>query len=265
MTDDDMLFFKEWFSDYTRSFYSRDEIDQKNIFLKVEHSHNVLRNMTKITESLLLDENRKRLAEASALFHDIGRFPQYAQYKTFRDADSQNHGVLGAETLSKEGVLNSLPANEQQLIINTVKFHNAFAIPSRQSEDIVFFLKLIRDADKVDIFRVFIEYYDSPEEDRASATAFGVPDTPEYSRDMLQALAGGEVASYSSIKTENDFKLMKLSWIYDLHFDKSVELLVKRNYINRIIAKLPQTVEIGAAIINLQKYVLKKVRNGNGA
>ena len=262
MTKDDLIFLKNWFSAYTESFYSADDEDQKNILIKVDHTVNVCRNILEIAKGLSINDNDIRLAEAVALFHDVGRFPQYAKYKTFRDADSISHGRLGSKTLIKENVLCRLPDKEQQIIIQAVKFHGAFSIPSTLNGDTVLFLKLIRDADKVDIFRVFIEYYESPAEERASATAFGVPDTPEYSKIMLSRIFNKEIASYSDIKSENDFKLMKLSWVYDMHFKESIRLLLDRDYLNRIIDKLPQTEEIGSAMTFLRQYISERLDNG---
>lgn len=262
MTEDDLTFLKNWFSDYTKSFYSDDEEDQKNIMIKVDHTRNVCRNILEIAKGTSISDNNIRLAEAIALFHDVGRFPQYAKYKTFRDADSISHGRLGAETLVEEKVLGRLPDEEQQVIIQAVKFHGAFSIPKTLNGNTFFFLKLIRDADKLDIFRVFIDYYESPVEERASATAFGVPDTPEISEAMLSRILNKEIASYSDIRTENDFKLMKLSWVYDMHFDESIRLLQERNYLNSIIDKLPQTDEIESAIAVLRQYISERLNNG---
>ncbi len=262
MTQEDLIYFKGWFLDYTRSYYSSDQEDQKNILLKVEHTYNVCSNIAGIAGASSLNGNQIRLAETVALFHDLGRFPQYAKYKTFRDAISVNHGLLGAKTLIKQNVLRDIPEDEQQLITQAVKFHGAFAIPSMLNGDTVLFLKLIRDADKVDIFRVFIEYYESPEEDRASATAFRVPDSPEYSKVMLACILNKRVASYTNIRTENDFKLMKLSWVYDMHFKESIRLLEERNYTNKIIDKLPQTDEIHSAVAVLRKYITDRLNDG---
>lgn len=262
MTQDDLIYFKNWFADYTRAYYSSDNEDQKNILLKVEHTDNVCRNIVAIAQGSSLNDNQVRLAEAVALFHDVGRFRQYTQFKTFRDAISMNHGLLGSKILIEEKVLQRLPGDEQQLIIQAVKFHNAFAIPTVLDSNVILFLKLIRDADKVDIFRVFIKYYESPEEERASATAFRVPDTPEYSKVMLSCIRNKHVASYSNIRTENDFKLMKLSWVYDMHFNESVRLVLERNYLNSIIDKLPKTEDILAATEVLREYILQRLNSG---
>lgn len=261
MTRDDLIYLKGWFADYARSYYSSDNEDQKNILLKVEHTDNVCRNTVAIAEGSSLDANQVRLAETVALFHDVGRFRQYTKYKTFRDAISINHGMLGSKILIEEKVLQRLPGDEQQLIIQAVKFHNAFAIPTVIDSNVVLFLKLVRDADKVDIFRVFIKYYESPEEERASATAFGLPDSPEYSKLMLSCLMNKHVASYSNIRTENDFKLMKLSWVYDMHFKESVRFVQERNYVNSIINKLPQTEDILTAAEVLKEYISQRLNS----
>jgi len=264
MTQNDLIAFKRWFSDFTKSFYSSNEEDQKNIMLKVEHTRNVCKNIVEIAQGSSFSENRILLAEAVALFHDMGRFPQYAEYKTFRDAVSVNHGLLASKILIKENILHSLPSYEQQLIIQAVKFHNAFAIPPALNDETVLLLKLIRDADKADIFRVFIEYYESPKQDRASATAFGMPDIPECSAVMLSCILNKKVASYSNIRTENDFKLMKLSWVYDLHFKESVRLIQRKNYIDRIIEKLPHTDAVMEAVAALNDYLSERLNVKDG-
>ncbi len=196
-----------------------------------------------------------RLAEAAALFHDIGRFPQYAKYKTFQDSISINHGLLGGQTLIEEKILDNLPDDEQELIIEAVRFHNAFSIPEKKKERIIFFLKLIRDADKLDIWRVFTEYYESPEEERASAAGLGLPEGMDYSEEVLSCIYTGHIASLSKVKTLNDFKLLQLSWVYDLNFRTSFELLLKRNYIDRIILTLPQREEIKRVTSVLKEFI----------
>lgn len=257
MEREDLNFFKKWFSDYCRSFYSKDVEDQRNISLKELHTHNVCGNIAEIAERLHLSKERTLLAEAVALFHDIGRFRQYAEYKTFRDSVSVNHGLLGAKILTDKKILHRLPDNEQQIILKSVKFHNAFAMPKNENEEIIFFIKLIRDADKLDIWRVFLEYYESPAGERASAAGLGLPDTPEYSKEILRQFDERKIVPLSKIKTLNDFKLMQLSWIYDLNFSPSFQLLIEKNYIDRIIAHLPQTEEIKRISVSLAHFVHK--------
>ncbi len=262
MTKEDLEELNSWFDRYTKSFRSADVQDQKHIMLKIGHSRNVHENIVRIGEGASLGQDQLLTAQAVALFHDIGRFPQYAKYKTFRDADSVNHGLLGSSTLQEENVLKRLSVHEQKIITESVRFHSAFVIPSGLDKETLMYLKLVRDADKVDIFRVFIEYYESPEDQRASMIAFGVPDIPEYSKDMLACLAHRKIASYSLIKSENDFRLMKLSWVYDLHYSESLRILHERNYIEQIIDLLPRTEEVLSAVTTLRNHVSERLGNG---
>ncbi len=257
MTKDDLDFFKKWFTDYCGSFYTSDIEDRKNIGLKERHTFKVCENIIRISQELSLGEDRMLLAEAIALFHDIGRFPQYAKYKTFRDSISVNHGLLGAETLREKNVLRELSLDEREVIIRSVMFHNAFSLPGKEREEIVFYIRLIRDADKLDIWRVFLDHYESPAKDRASAVGLGLPEAPGYSEQVLSNLYRKRIVSLSTVRTLDDFKLLQLSWVFDLNFVPSYFLVAERNYMERIIAHLPQT----EAIQNLLRYLQEFVKS----
>ncbi len=254
----DLDTFKKWFAEYTRTFYTDNAGDFRNIDLKVRHTYFVCENIVIIAKDEQLGDNDLRLAETVALFHDIGRFLQYSRYKTFRDSISVNHGRLGAEVLDKENILRSLPLHEQQLIMDTVRFHNAYEVPSFEDRQNVLFLKLIRDADKLDIWRVFLEYYESPQEEQPTAVSLGLPDQPAYSKTVLTCLYEKKPAPFSGLKTLNDFKLMQLSWVYDLNFRHSYRLLAERAYIRKLASVLPQSEEIAGAISVINKYVDEK-------
>jgi hypothetical protein len=260
VTKDNVAFFKQWFSDYCKSFYSSDLEDQKNISLKEHHTTRVCENIVEICRRLSLDGHQTMLAETVALFHDIGRFPQYAQYKTFRDSISVNHGLLGAQTLLKKGVLHALPENEQELIIEAVKFHNAFSIPKKENATLTFFIKLLRDADKLDIWHVFIEFYESTDKNMAHAITLGLPDIPEYSKDILSYFSQKRVVSLSQLKTVNDFKILQLSWLYDLNFTPSFQLFSERDYLHSLTAQLPQTEEIQEIARSLENFVKQRLK-----
>ncbi len=260
MTKNDLDNFRQWFLKYVRSFYLMDNNEQKNILLKEKHTYEVCANAKKIASELSLNDNERMLSETIALFHDIGRFPQYARFKTFNDRVSVNHGFLGSQILEDEGVLSDLNNNEQELIIKAVKFHNAFSIPQNEKDEIIFFIKLIRDADKLDIWRVFLDYYDSPSNERASAVGLGLPDVPDYSKDIVSNFYDKRIVSLSNIRSLNDFKLLQLSWIFDLNFYPSFKILLERKYIDHLISHLPQTDEIKKISFLLKDFVEKKLQ-----
>ncbi len=263
MNDLDLQRFRDWFGEYTQSFYTGNEDDRKNISLKIEHTHNVCRLIIRIAQEETTDRDTILLAETAALFHDIGRFPQYAHYKTFRDSVSVNHGRLGAETLTKEKVLEDLPEREREMILTAVRFHNAFSLPVIDNSEALFLVKLVRDADKLDIWRIFLEFYESGRGNWTSVAGLGLPDIPEYSDEMVAAIAEKRTASLSSMKSLNDFILLQLSWIFDLNFKAPIRIFTERGLIRRFVRLLPKTEAIQQASQILTDYARERLEKGS--
>jgi hypothetical protein len=248
---------QEWFAGFAGAFHSLAGEEQKNIALKEEHTGKVCANIRRIADEERLDEDRAVLAEAVALFHDLGRFPQYCRYKTFNDGVSVNHAHLGARVLADGGVLDKLPRNEQDVIVTGVRFHNCLAVPAGLDPESALFLKLVRDADKLDIWRVFLDFYRLPAEERASAVSLGFPDGPEWSPEILASVNRGEIARLAGVKTLTDFKLLQLSWVYDLNFPSSFGMLLERNFINGLATALPDHEEIRSALAAVREFALR--------
>jgi hypothetical protein len=262
MKRDDLNTLKAWFTGYCDTFSTSRDEDRKNYDVKRKHTDDVCSNMLLIAQDLELDDERTLLAEAVALFHDIGRFPQYQQYKTFQDSVSVNHAALGAKVLIENEVLRSLPKEEQDLIIRAVNLHNVLTIPGGLDPDLLQLVRMIRDADKLDIWRVFLEYYAQPAKDKPTAVGLGLPDTPEYSPEILTNLHQRKLVLLSSLKTLTDFKLLQLAWIFDLNFAASLRIVAQRQYIDRFALTLPKTDDIADAVDAVREYLNEKLKNG---
>ena len=245
---------RNWFNGFCSSFRQKDPEQQRNIALKVEHTGRVCSNIRLIAGAESLDDERSRVAEAIALLHDVGRFPQYHRFRTFKDSESVNHAELAADILVRAKALDNLAANEQDVVIEAVRLHNAFRMPPEADREILLYLKLIRDADKLDIWRVFMEFYRLPHEQRASAVALGFPDLPQCSSEALAALSRRELVDLSTVKTLNDFKLLQLSWVYDLNFTASFALLRDRDYIDLLGAALPGREDVQEAVESVKHF-----------
>jgi putative nucleotidyltransferase with HDIG domain len=262
MNDKELVSFKKWFADYCASFATPVQEDQRNISVKQNHTHEVCLNALQIGRGLRMSRENLLLAETIALFHDVGRFPQYRQYKTFDDSISVNHAALGAKELREQKVLEGLPKHDQNLVVHAVALHNAFSLPEGLDERTRLFTRLVRDADKLDILRVFIEYYSQDADSRATAVALGLPDTPAYSPEILACLARGEMATKSNLRTLNDFKLLQLSWLYDMNFPISLQMVHERRYVDTIATLLPDDDAIREAVESVQNHVKRKRAEG---
>ena len=256
MTRSDIDRLIDWFATWCHS-YTRDagDDDRRNYLLKEVHTHRVRDAAVAIATELGCNSTDLLLAEAIGLLHDVGRFPQYREYRTFKDADSVNHAARGVRVIAEEGILAGLPPEEHRLIIRSVALHNVYRMPGFLGEREDFFLRLIRDADKLDIWRVFLEYYALPEEERASAVGLGFPDHPDCSPEILGAIADGEMINLVNVKTLNDFKLLQLSWIFDLNFAPTRRLFRERGYLADFAAALPSDEGVRNALITLESYL----------
>ena len=253
---------KGWFRGYCRCFYTDNTENNRNFALKEKHTSLVCANMNILADSLTLHNNERQTAQAIALFHDVGRFEQYRRYSTFRDDMSVNHATLGVRVLAEERVLENIEEKEQQTILRAVTLHNVFRIPAEINDRDIIFIRMIRDADKLDIWRLFAEYYELPEAERASAAGLGFPDLPEYSRDLLQRLQHREMVHLSTLKTLNDFKLLQLSWVFDLNFPVSFRLVLERGYIDRLAAALPTDGEVVKTLRIVRDFVEDNAAKG---
>jgi len=237
-----------WFGKYVQTYNDIDVDGYRNILLKVEHTREVCGNMALLAAGEELTPEEARIADAVALLHDVGRFPQFRRWRTFRDSDSDNHARLGIEVIRQQGVLDGLPAAERLLIEEAVRFHNLLALPLRFSSPTALFIRLIRDADKLDIWRVFLDYFRQPEELRPSAVTLGFPDLPGVTPACIRELAAGRVIRLEDVRLLNDFKLLQISWVYDLNFRSSYCLLQQRGHIAALAETIPLDEEAAEAV-----------------
>lgn len=247
-----------WFNNYCRFYYTGSPENDRNIRLKEEHTGRVCENIRSICLAEQIVGERAALAEIAALFHDVGRFEQYRRYGTFRDSDSVNHAGLSAEIVEHEGLLDELPVMQRRALLDAVRFHNLFTPPLGLPELSDQLIRLVRDADKLDIWRVFAEYYESPPEERASAVSLGVQDIPEISTEILESIVRGEMARLAMLQSLNDFRLLQLSWVFDLNFSTTFRLAEERGLLLRIAAGLPESVAVSDALQRITEWVQRK-------
>lgn len=234
-----LKYFYDWFADYTGSFVFTLKEDQRNIDLKIAHTYRVRDAIRDIGKSLQLPHNDLLLAETMALFHDTGRFQQYHDYGTFKDAVSVNHAKLGVAVLMEFGALEVIPEDERQVILEAIYYHNAPVLPDDLSGDVRFFACLLRDADKVDILRVVTEYYEKKHEVQNKTVELDLKDKDAISDSIYDNFMKGTIIRAEDMVFLNDFKLLQLAWIHDMNFRRSFELIDSANYLEKIIETLP--------------------------
>lgn len=235
-----------WFRGYVQAFKSGDPGEDRNIVLKEEHTRCVRREIREIGGALGLDDDDLRLAEVMALFHDLGRFPQYAEFGTFSDRRSCDHAALSVKVLLEDGVLEPLDPPERNLILKAISYHNKASLPEGESDRCLLFSKLLRDADKLDIWALLLDYYRQRELEgyRNEALELDLPDTPKISEEVRRDLLAGEIVKSKDLKSQNDYKLLLAGWIFDIYFWPSLVAVKERRYLERTHEHLPRSKEV---------------------
>lgn len=254
---------KEWFAAYVRSFCSMERLQQRNFLLKEEHTLRVCEEIRAIGREVGCDEEELVLAEAVALLHDIGRFEQYARYRTFVDLRSENHAVLGLKVLANKALLDGFDPQVQQIINEAIRHHNRASLPMEEAEWL-FYVRLLRDADKLDIWQVVTEYYQHAQQERNEAIELDLPDIPEISEPVLQDLAQKKIVQVRHLKSLNDFKLLQMGWIFDINYLPTYRAIRERRYLEKIRRVLPPDVRIDEIHAVMQHHLEMRIACSSG-
>ena len=252
-----------WMNQYMKSFYSDDEEVQQGILIKETHTGYVTSNCIELAKYLNLSKNDSELAEIIGLFHDVGRFRQYSLYKTFNDADSEDHADLGLKVIDELDFFKELSAEDNEIVHFAIKNHNKKLVEPTDDERKILFAKIIRDADKLDIYRVLEPFLAQENADKMPRFIKG-KERAEISPDFIENFVAGNQADYRKIRTNGDRKIVRLMWIYDINFSWTMRKIVERGYIDKIIDALPIDDAVQNGIDRLLAHVEKKCTTNGG-
>lgn len=239
---------EKWFQEMVRFFSSSDSITRHNLALKLNHSVATQKISIHLARSLQWSEHDGLMAECIGLLHDVGRFPQFYYYKTFGDNESRNHAQWSVELLQKENVLSSFSPDDQDVIYTAILHHNAFKIPTHVSERTLSFCKLIRDADKLDIYRIMAEEH----------YILDLPDTPKVNPIILRSIFDQTCVQYKHVSSLTDLKLLQLSWVYDFNYSESLRYLEKQELLQKFVQTIPVSADVTRAYDVVMKFLKKK-------
>ena len=207
--------------------------------LKLEHSIRVAADARAIAVGMEWSESEINIAEAVGIFHDTARFPQFEQHKSFADADSFDHGDRGAEILRTGSLLDGLDAATRAVILHAVQFHNKKDLPLKQSAYEEQHLRLIRDADRLDIFHVCWRSLHSGQIHKHPELMMNIEFDGQPSDAVLDQFENGSTINYQSMRSMADRFILQLSWIHDLSYSSSMRIIQQRGVLDQFIEVLP--------------------------
>jgi len=259
MNEDDLSFFRSWFSEQVKRYLSKDNFIQMNVELKKEHTLRVCKIISELFKDPDINRPDIKVAETSALFHDLGRFEQIHRYGTFDDRLSDDHARMSVDLLKKAGILSRLPEEESSLINKVILYHNLRFLPNDESSDCLLYSRLLRDADKLDILDVVTHYYEDRERGHNPAMELGLRDGPRYSSRIIEVMSDHVCVDRKDVETLNDLKLLQLSWVFDINFTPSYRRIRQKEYVDRIFNTMTDTKDIRNIRKQLNDLIEKKL------
>ncbi|HEX5682309.1 MAG TPA: HD domain-containing protein [Desulfobacterales bacterium] len=244
MTNPDLERLRSWFAAYASGFYTGDPEHDRVFRLKENHTARVAMVIRRIGRSLGLGPEELRVAETAALLHDVGRFRQYAAYRTFRDKTSENHARIGLRLINRNRLLTGFSPAQRAHIARAVAFHNTAHPPALKDSESRLFLELLRDADKLDILNIVIGHYIGRARQPRAFNGLALTHGDKCSPQVLTALRESRFVQLEEVRTINDVKLLYISWVFDLNFPASFREMRKGCYIERLSASMPATADV---------------------
>lgn len=203
--------------------------------LKIIHTYYVADNSKEIAKNLNLSEEDIKLAELIGLLHDIGRFEELKVTKELNSVKF-DHAKYGSKMLFENGMIRRFIGDTQYdtIIKIAIENHSRLAIEEGLDDRNLLHSKIIRDADKLDNYRV--------KKDESIETIF--PKRVKSNEDMEKSILSDKVYEFILNKkcvdihdrvTPLDFWACILAFTFDLNFNISYKILKDKDYINVLV------------------------------
>ena len=198
--------------------------------LKRVHTAHVVDNAKLIAAGEGFDAETARACEAAALLHDTGRYEQLKRYNTFRDSDSVDHAVFSHDIVVEKGWLDGDP--QREAILTAVLVHNRRDVPDGLDPLTEAAVHTVRDADKLDIFRVLEDQIAHTDWRSDSRAFWNLRTDAAPSPVVVDCIAKGLPVDYQEIKSLADFVLIQVGWMLSgLHYATSRRICRGRGHL----------------------------------
>lgn len=208
--------------------------------MKRQHCLRVSEISGKLAVSLRLEVEEVALARIIGLLHDLGRFPQLLKFNTYDDSVSGDHAAMAIDEMEHANLLHGIDPEYAHLIRIAVYQHNKQELPENLSQKERLFCNILRDADKLDNLDEITSDFSYYSKSDHLAPYLNLPRGKGISEEVATAVKSGKTVTLNELRTYDDFKIMQLSWVYDLNFKASFRILANGRYVDKIYSSLPK-------------------------
>lgn len=227
------------FKEYIEKF---DNQDASGFALKVVHTYHVVDNAIMISKKLGLSDEDVDLAALIGLLHDIGRFDELKNLKKF-DNVGNDHALFASKLLFEENLITNFIDTDKynEIIRKAIENHNKKQIEEGLTDKELLHAKIIRDADKLDNFRVKQE---EKIEDNFPGVVNGKEDLENspISDAVYNSVMKEECVDVKDREYPLDYWICILAFTFDLYFKETLLVVKENNYINILIDRLKYSI-----------------------
>jgi len=245
------------FEEYFQSLITDSPENQLRVEDIRTHSLRVAGNSLLLAKVLLQTEEDKHIAEIIALFHDYGKAVMIVQGTESPINIQHNHAALSAKLIQQMDFYPKLTADVQLIILKSIEGHNKLKLPKLDNEQQTLFARLLRDADKLDIFETSYRFFKEKYGFQPLMT-MDLINHVEISDKIIKSVLAGKTAAVEDMKTMNDYRLLLLSMAFDLNFKYTFRILSEKQYIQKIYETLPKRDLIIDAYRGIKLFVENK-------
>lgn len=220
------------------------------------HSLRVVANTLLLSNVVLQSEEDKVIASVIALFHDIGKVSMISQ-NIEPSVIQRDHATHSTKIIQQMEFYQALPADTQAIILNSVENHNKLKLPKLDSEQQTLFARLLRDADKLDIFDSSYRFFKEKYGNQPIITV-DLNKSVDVSEKIIKSILAGKVAAVEDMKSLNDYKLLLLSMAFDLNFKYTFRIMSEKQYVQKIYETLPKRDQIIDAYRGIKLFIENK-------
>lgn len=245
------------FEKYFQSLILDSPLHQARVEDIRKHSLKVVANSYLLAKVVIPTEEESRIAEVTALFHDIGKAVLIVQGDESPTNIQRDHATLSANLLRQMKFYPKLPDDIQLIILKTIENHSVQKLPKLDNEQQTLFARLLRDADKLEIFESSYRYF----KERFGVQPFTTIDLINQvtiSEKIIKSIMAGKSAYVEDMKTLNDYKLFLMSMTFDLNFKYSFRILSEKQYVQKIYETLPKRDQIIDSYRNIKLFIENK-------
>lgn len=235
---------------FTNYVFDNYDMNDSGISRKYYHSLRVMDIANDIALNESFNDSDIELSNIVGILHDYARFPQWKKYKTYSDIVSIDHGNLGVELLFDCSEIEKFNINKSYYdeVYDSIKYHNKLSISEDISVHNKLLCKLIRDADKLDIFYLYCidkELFKQDDEEISDA--------------LRETFYKKEQVDRRFVKSKNDNIILDLSMIFDLNFDYSYKYIKKNKIMDKLWERIDDKEKFEEYFEYINKYINERI------